>query len=61
MSELIFFVAKLRYLERITYICSQQCGSSSVGRASASQAEGHGFDPRLPLIKKPSYSHEQDG
>ena len=26
------------------------CGSSSVGRASASQAEGHGFESRLPLI-----------
>ena len=25
------------------------CGSSSVGRASASQAEGHGFESRLPL------------
>ncbi len=24
-------------------------GSSSVGRASASQAEGRGFEPRLPL------------
>ncbi len=28
------------------------CGSSSVGRASASQAEGHEFEPRLPLIMK---------
>ena len=26
-----------------------QCGSSSVGRASASQAEGREFEPRLPL------------
>ncbi len=26
------------------------CGSSSVGRASAFQAEGRGFEPRLPLI-----------
>ena len=26
-----------------------RCGSSSVGRASASQAEGRGFEPRLPL------------
>ena len=26
-----------------------QRGSSSVGRASASQAEGRGFEPRLPL------------
>ena len=28
------------------------CGSSSVGRALASQAEGHEFEPRLPLIMK---------
>ena len=27
----------------------QKRGSSSVGRASASQAEGHGFESRLPL------------
>ena len=27
------------------------CGSSSVGRASASQAEGRGFEPRLPLFQ----------
>ena len=26
-----------------------QCGSSSVDRASAFQAEGRGFEPRLPL------------
>ena len=25
------------------------CGDSSVGRASASQAEGRGFKPRSPL------------
>ncbi len=28
------------------------CGSSSVGRALASQAKGHEFESRLPLIKK---------
>ena len=27
----------------------QKSGSSSVGRASAFQAEGRGFEPRLPL------------
>ena len=27
-----------------------ECGSSSVGRASASQAEGHEFESRLPLV-----------
>ena len=26
-----------------------ECGSSSVGRAWASQAQGRGFEPRLPL------------
>ena len=26
------------------------CGSSSVGRAWASQAQGRGFEPRLPLF-----------
>ena len=32
--------------------CSKQniSGSSSVGRASAFQAEGRGFEPRLPLL-----------
>ena len=29
--------------------CNKKCGSSSVGRASASQAEGHEFESRLPL------------
>lgn len=36
----------------ICYLCQRfttVCGSSSVGRASASQAEGHEFEPRLPL------------
>ena len=27
----------------------RKCGNSSVGRASASQAEGHEFESRLPL------------
>jgi hypothetical protein len=31
------------------YCSSRICGSSSVGRASASQAECRGFEPRLPL------------
>ena len=31
------------------YLRNVKCGSSSVGRASASQAEGRGFEPRLPL------------
>ena len=33
------------------------CGNSSVGRALASQAEGHGFEPRLPLIFLISFPH----
>src|SRR5690554_1389525 len=34
---------------------NRKCGSSSVGRASAFQAECREFDPRLPLLdlKKP--------
>lgn len=34
------------------YLCDRKCGSSSVGRASASQAEGHGFESRFPLQRK---------
>ena len=30
-----------------------ECGNSSVGRAAASQAAGHGFEPRLPLTQSP--------
>ena len=30
----------------------KNCGSSSVGRALASQAKGHGFESRLPLSMK---------
>ena len=33
------------------YLCNRyERGSSSVGRAWASQAQGRGFEPRLPLI-----------
>ncbi len=32
-------------------ICKLSCGSSSVGRATAFQAVGRGFEPRLPLRK----------
>lgn len=28
------------------------CGNSSVGRAAASQAAGHEFEPRLPLFHR---------
>ena len=34
------------------YICGPFCGSSSVGRASAFQAEGREFESRLPLFFK---------
>ena len=30
------------------------CGRSSVGRASASQAEGRGFETRRPLVERPA-------
>ena len=33
----------------IGFLLKKHCGSSSVGRASAFQAEGRGFEPRLPL------------
>ena len=44
-------------LRKSSYICkvkitnNKKCGSSSVGRASAFQAECRGFDPRLPLTE----------
>ena len=33
------------------------CGNSSVGRASASQAEGRGFESRFPLKKTDDANH----
>ena len=33
------------------------CGSSSVGRAWASQAQGRGFEPRLPLLLRISHTY----
>ena len=35
----------------ITFAVGNRCGSGSVGRALASQAEGRGFESRLPLKK----------
>ena len=35
-----------------------KCGSSSVGRATASQAVGRGFEPRLPLKISKGFSVE---
>jgi hypothetical protein len=36
--------------EKISIFASLYRGSSSVGRASASQAEGRGFESRFPLL-----------
>lgn len=48
MKKVGFIIA---YLRNITYFCHTfVCGSSSVGRALASQAKGHGFESRLPLF-----------
>ena len=49
-----FFEPKVVKNKRFVYFCTIQRGSSSVGRASASQAEGHEFEPRLPLLRKHS-------
>lgn len=43
----VIFVTIFIYLQ-ILYI-KLNCGSSSVDRALAFQAEGRGFEPRLPL------------
>lgn len=37
------------FKSRFGYLLRHLCGSSSVGRALASQAKGHEFEPRLPL------------
>ena len=36
------------------------CGNSSVGRAAASQAAGHEFEPRLPLKIKTNDKMENE-
>ena len=38
---------KIRYIN--VWLIGRLCGSSSVDRASAFQAEGREFEPRLPL------------
>ena len=51
----IFNEVLFDYFINKIYFCTakqKHCGSSSVGRASASQAEGHGFESRLPLHLK---------
>ena len=42
-----------------TFFLELNCGSSSVGRASAFQAEGRGFEPRLPLFSQCSSGVER--
>ena len=44
-----FFRRGIRFVGFFRNFVLRICGSSSVGRASASQAEGHGFESRLPL------------
>ena len=46
----IFDVQGCIYQILFIYLHLISCGSSSVGRALASQAEGRGFEPRLPLF-----------
>ena len=47
LIRLIFTIGKLAYSKIGTFIC----GSSSVDRALAFQAEGRGFESRLPLFE----------
>jgi hypothetical protein len=42
-----FHTSILPYFHTCIYVL---CGSSSVGRATAFQAVGRGFEPRLPLL-----------
>ena len=49
------YAKRVKAVLRISDYCifvhvKKKCGSSSVGRASASQAEGRGFESRLPLL-----------
>ena len=44
---------RLRWFESIT--AHRYCGSSSVDRALAFQAEGRGVEPRLPLYRRSTY------
>ena len=44
-----YFITFAPFLKKRPVKGQHYCGNSSVGRASASQAEGHEFEPRLPL------------
>ena len=47
---MIIYFCKIKFFH---YFCSYKLsGNSSVGRASASQAEGREFEPRFPLNEK---------
>ena len=47
----MIFVQSWLFREKVLPLHTEKCGNSSVGRALASQAEGRGFEPRLPLNK----------
>ena len=49
LVRVIFSVEKFVFGGFFINFAYQKRDSSSVGRASASQAEGRGFEPRLPL------------
>ena len=55
LFRLIFIlasIASLSFQNNVLTLHTFKCGNSSVGRALASQAEGRGFEPRLPLFCK---------
>ncbi len=47
----MIFAQSWLFREKVLPLHTEKCGNSSVGRALASQAEGRGFEPRLPLNK----------
>ena len=48
-KDKVCFLLTLKFKLLIFNVLLKICGSSSVDRASAFQAEGRGFEPRLPL------------
>ena len=50
-SNTLIPIETYKNLQRFVDMHDNICGSSSVGRASASQAEGRGFESRLPLYE----------
>ena len=51
MGQTVNLLRELRWFESTTPhgLITTLCGSSSVGRATAFQAVGRGFEPRSPL------------